>query len=426
MRILLLVAIIISTFALGAQNPTPAKSQSAAIVIQNATIHTATGLVIEKGTITFEAGKITYVGKESKSIANATIIDATGKHVYPGFIAPNNYLGLNEIEMVRSTLDYTEVGDINPNVRSLIAYNTDSKITPTIRVNGVLLSQCTPQGGIVSGSSSIVQLDAWNWEDAAYKTDDGIHLNYPEFAPSGTNEDEIKRNDDNEKKQFTLIEKLMQDAYAYCQESSHSSVNAKFESMKGLFSKTKTIYVHVDYVKGIIHAINFFKKYKVNLVLVGAADAYQALDLIKENNISVILNNTHRLPSRNQEAIDMPYKTAAILQHENIKYCLCTNGGWQIRNLPFMAGTTAGYGISKEQALESITKNTAEILGIDKTTGTLEVGKDATLFISKGDALDMQGNILTHAFIQGREINLDNSQKQLNKKYAEKYNIKVE
>ncbi len=422
-RILFFILAFGITFGF-AQNPSPAPAQSVPVIIKNATIHTGTGQVIEKGTLVFENGKITYVGVEDKNIANAKVVDATGKHVYPGFIAPNNYIGLNEIEMVRSTLDYSEVGDINPNVRSLIAYNTDSKIIPTIRVNGVLLSQCTPQGGIVSGSSSLVQLDAWNWQDAAYKTDEGIHMNYPEFAPYGATSDEIKRYQDYDKKQLELIEKLMSDAYAYSLETTHTATNAKLESMKGLFNKSKTLYVHVDYIKGIIHAIQYFKKYPVNIVLVGAADCYQALDLIKENKISIILNNTHRLPNRSQEAIDMPYKTAALLQKAGIKYCLCTNGGWQVRNLPFMAGTTVGYGITKEEALQSITKNTAEILGIDKTTGTLEVGKDANLFISNGDALDMQGNVLVFAFIQGREISLDNSQKQLNKKYAEKYGVK--
>ncbi len=424
-RILFFILAFGLTFGF-AQNPSPAPAQSVPVIIKNATIHTGTGQVIEKGTLVFENGKITYVGVEDKNIANAKVIDATGKHVYPGFIAPNNYIGLNEIEMVRSTLDYSEVGDINPNVRSLIAYNTDSKIIPAIRVNGVLLSQCTPQGGIVSGSSSLVQLDAWNWQDAAYKTDEGIHMNYPEFAPYGATADEIKRYQDYDKKQLELIEKLMSDAYSYSLETTHTATNAKLESMKGLFNKSKTLYLHVDYIKGIIHAIQYFKKYPVNIVLVGAADCYQALDLIKENKISIILNNTHRLPNRSQEAIDMPYKTAALLQKAGIKYCLCTNGGWQVRNLPFMAGTTVGYGITKEEALQSITKNTAEILGIDKTTGTLELGKDANLFISNGDALDMQGNVLVFAFIQGREISLDNSQKQLNKKYAEKYGVKGE
>ncbi len=410
---------------LNAQNPSPAKKQTVPIIIKNATIHTALG-VIENGFLVFENGKITYVGTVAKTISNASVIDATGKHVYPGFIAPNNYLGLNEIELVRATLDYNEVGDINPNVRSIIAYNTDSKIIPTIRVNGVLLSQCTPQGGVVSGSSSIVQLDAWNWEDAAYKTDEGIHINYPEFEPHGINAEEIKRNEESNLKQFELINKLMQDAYAYSKEIEHISKNAKLESMNGVFNKSKTIYVHVDYIKGIIHAVNFFKNYPVKIVLVGASDCYQTIPLLKENNISVILNNTHRLPTRSQELVDLPYKTAFILYNAGIKYCLATTGGWQIRNLPFMAGTTVAYGVNKESALQSITKNAAEILGIDKTAGTLEVGKDATLFISIGDALDMQGNILTSAFIQGREINLDNSQKQLNKKYAQKYGVKEE
>jgi imidazolonepropionase-like amidohydrolase len=427
MRNPLLLACLLFLFGkVNSQNPKPAPVQSQAVVIKGGTIHTATGSVIENGTIIFDKGKITYIGKDEKTVAGAKIIDATGKHIYPGFIAPDNYLGLNEIELVRSTLDYYEVGDLNPNIRSLNAYNTDSKIIPTIRTNGVLLSQCVPQGGIVSGTSSIMQLDAWNWEDAAYKADDGIHINYPEFEPGAGTVEEIRRRQDAYMNQYDAIEKLMQDAQAYYKEGTHTIANLKLESMKGLFNNSKKLFVHVNYVKGIIHAVNFFSQYKVEIVMVGATDAYQVATLLHDHNISVILPTLHRLPARTHDAIDQPFKTPFILQQAGVKFCLAVEGSWQVRNLPFMAGTAAAYGLSKEEALQCITKNTAEILGIDNTTGTLEMGKDATLFISDGDALDMKGNNVTYAFIQGREISLDNIQKQLNRKYDEKYGIKTE
>lgn len=171
-----------------AQIPTPALPQSQPIVLRGGTAHIGNGQVIENSIIRFENGKITFVGTSGEFIPddNTKIIDAAGKHIYPGLIAANTTIGLSEIEAVRATLDFNETGELNPNVRSIIAYNTDSKIIPTIRSNGVLLAQITPRGGRISGTSSIVELDAWNWEDAAYKTDIGIHLNWPsKFSQTG-------------------------------------------------------------------------------------------------------------------------------------------------------------------------------------------------------------------------------------------------
>ncbi len=414
------------TFSAIAQNPKPAPPQQGTVVIRNATLHIGNGTVIEKGVLVMENGKITYAGNEEKKPEGARVIDAAGKQVYPGFIAANNYMGLSEIELVRSTLDYSEVGDINPNIRSLIAYNTDSRIIPTVRVNGVLLSQCTPQGGIVSGTSSVVQLDAWNWEDAAYAADNGIHIHYPDYYPGTGTPEQLKQQADNYARQFQLIDKLMTDAKAYDAETSHTPMNLKLESMRGLFHKTKTLYVHVDYIKGILHALDYFKKYNMKMVLVGGTDSYQAATQLHDAGVAVILHNTHRLPSHAQDAPDLPYRVPSILKQAGVLFCICTEGTWQIRNLPFMAGTAAAYGLTKEEALQSITRDAAVILGIGDRTGTLEAGKDANLFISEGDALDMQGNKLLYAFIQGREISLDNSQKQLYNKYSEKYNIKHE
>src|SRR5947207_915349 len=177
------VILILSALSLisRAQNPVPAKPQSEPILIVGARAHIGNGRVIENSAIAFDNGKITAVGDAGSVDATnyKRVIDAHGKEVYPGFINCNSTTGLTEIDLVRSTADYNEVGDLNPNVRSIIAYNTDSKIPATIRCNGVLLEQIVPVGGTIAGQSSVVELDGWNWEDAAYKTDEGIHLNWP-------------------------------------------------------------------------------------------------------------------------------------------------------------------------------------------------------------------------------------------------------
>jgi imidazolonepropionase-like amidohydrolase len=418
---------LITSFAF-AQNPPPAKPQSESILIMNATAHLGNGQVINNSVVGFENGTLVLVGDATTMKFDQSkykkVINAAGKHVYPGFIDCNSSLGLTELDAVRSTRDNYEVGDMNSNVRSIIAYNTDSKITPTVRSNGLLLAQVVPQGGTISGESSVVELDAWNWEDAAYKTDEGIHLNWPRmYVYRSDKPEEEQKQRDNMNKSIQNIEQLFKEAKAYSL-STPSEKNLRFEAMKGLFDGSKKLYVHCDYVKSIVAAVNFCKKYGMKMVLVGGDDSWMVADMLKENNISVVLGRVHALPPREDDDTDLPYKLPYLLKQAGVEYAVSIEGSWNTRNLGFMSGTSAGYGLSKEEALMSITSAPAKILGIDKTVGTLEQGKDATLFISTGDALDMRSQNVEAAFIRGKEINLGNVQKQLNAKYREKYGLK--
>lgn len=407
-----------------AQN-TPAPRQSESILILGATAHLGTGAAIENSAIGFENGKITFVGTAAKADKTAftKVIDAAGKDIYPGFIAPNNQLGLVEVDAVRATRDDREVGFFNPNIRSIIAYNTDSKVTPTIRSNGVLMSQVVPLGGRISGQSSVVQLDAWNWEDAAHKTDEGIWMSWPRYytwtgwwAEPG----EVKMNK-NYNEQVQTIKNYFKEAKAYATGKPSAEKNLKFEAMKGLFDKSKTLYVKVDFSKAMMEAVNFAKAEGVKVVLVGANDAWMITEFLKTNDISLIISQTHRLPSREDEDIDMPFKMPKILSDAGINFALSIGDMWQQRNLPFQAGHAVGYGLEYEKAVQSITLNPAKIMGIDKMVGSLEIGKSATLFISKGDALDMKSCAVEQAFIDGRAIDLNNKQKALYEKYKAKY-----
>ncbi len=414
--------------SLRAQNPAPAKAQSEPILIMNAMAHLGNGQVINNAAIGFENGKLILVTEGAKFSYDKSkykkVIDALGKHIYPGFIACNTALGLSEIDAVRSTRDAGETGDLNPNVRSIIAYNTDSKITPTVRSQGVLLAQVVPRGGTISGQSSVVELDAWNWEDAAYKIDEGIHLNWPRmYVQKGEGAQPEDKQRESMNKSMNSLDQLFKEAKAYSL-SAPSEKNLRFDAMMGLFNGTKKIYVHCDYVKEIVAAVNFCKKYGTKMVLVGGDDSWMVTDLLKENNVAVILGRTHSLPPREDDDVDLPYKLPYLLKQGGVTYAQSIEGTWPNRNLCFTTGTSAGYGLTKEEALMSITSAPAKILGIDGTAGTLEVGKDATLFISTGDALDMRTNHVEQAFIRGKEINLDNVQKQLYTKYMEKYGLK--
>ncbi|PTX21099.1 imidazolonepropionase-like amidohydrolase [Pontibacter mucosus] len=420
-----LVALLFAVPAV-AQVPAPAPKQSKPVLLKGATLHVGNGQVVENAAVGFDNGKITYAGPQSgANLSGYEVVDVTGQHIYPGLIQPNAALGLNEVESVRATIDWREVGEMNPNVRSVIAYNTDSDIIPTVRANGVLMTQVTPIGGTIAGTSSIVQLDAWNWEDAIVKADVGMHLNWPSMLIETGNrqaDERLKRMAEEREKTMLELEKLFREAAVY-KSGKHDSQNLKLASMTGLFDGTQKLYIHANYGKEMIEGVNFARKHGVKeIVVVGARDAVAVADFLKANNVSVIYSGVHALPSRAEEDVDMPYKTPYLLHQAGIPfaldYDLAIHG---IRNLPFIAGTAAAYGLDKEQALASVTLNTAKILGVDKQVGSVEVGKDATLVVSAGDLLDMRTNNVTHAFIQGRKIDLTDKQKYLYEKFNTKY-----
>ena len=416
----------VSCFAFGQQTPAPKQTQT--ILITGGKAHLGNGKVIENSIISIKEGKIAMIqdGTNFKPEKHDIYIDASKKHIYPGFIGANATLGLVEIDAVKASDDESEMGEMNPHIRSIIAYNTESGLVEAARPNGVLLAQIAPRGGRISGTSSVVQLDAWNWEDAVIKENDGIHLSWPRsFSRSGwwAEPGGIEPNK-NYEKQVTEIQDFFNDAKAYF--LANAAVrDIPYEAMKGLDTGEKTLFVHVDGEKEIVDAIVFKKKNNIQkMTLVGGYYAFKNIPLLKENNVSVLLRRVHDLPLLEDEDVNLPYKNAKLLDDAGILVGLQNAGDMermQIRNLPFYAGTCVAWGMEKEKALQLITSNTAKILGIDTQYGTLEVGKSATLFISDGDALDMASNQVTQAFIDGRNISLESHQTELYDRYKEKF-----
>lgn len=404
------------------------------VLLMNGIAHLGNGLVLENSLIAFSDGKIELVADARVTKIDISKFDTTinlyGKHIYPGLIAPNCILGLQEIEAVRQTSDYAEVGDYNPHIRSLIAFNAESKILQTVKTNGVLYVQSTPRDGVISGTSSVMATDGWNWEDAVVKADDGVHLNFPHSIQRHGWWAEQQPSDKNNMytEQINALVTFFQNASAYNKQVTVIDKNLRYEAMKGIFDGTKNLYIHTDYVKDIIGAINFIKQFNLKkVVLVGAKDCYKVTSLLKENKISVMLNRLHDLPELPEAETDLMYTLPYLLQKDSVLFCLQNQGDMEAmnaRNLAFLAGTAVAYGLTKEQALQSITLNSAKILGVDHLIGSLEVGKLASLVVSEGDLLDMKTNSVILAYINGRAINLNNFQNELYKKYSNKLGIK--
>lgn len=404
----------------------PAKKQSKTIKIEGATVHIGNGEYLENAAVNFEDGKITYVGAASGAPSAQEVIDAKGKHVYPGFIAPNTNLGLVEFAAVKATADFAETGENNAHVRSLIAYNTDSKVINTLRSNGILIAQITPQSGLISGQSSIVHLDAWNWEDAVLSEDDGMHVNWPEMPRwRGQSPADTKRREEANKEQIQSLISLFIEAKAYAELNGKDKVaNARLQAFEGIFDGKKKVFVHVNDAKNIQMAVLRLDDLGIKPVIVGGRDAHLVTDLLKQFAIPVLINKSHLLPSQGHDDVYLPYKQASLLYEAGVlaAYGMFESDSfWDQRNLPFIAGTAVAYGLPYEQAVAYLTLNTAKILGVDKEMGSIEVGKQANLFLSDGDALDMVGNAVERAFIQGRDIDLNNWHKQLYHRYKEKY-----
>lgn len=413
----------IITVCLVAQRPKPAPKQSQPMAIVGAMLHLGNGNVIENGSLLFENGKITAINGSIP--ANTKIFNATGKHVYPGFILLNSTLGLVEIAATKATVDFEESNPYMPEVRTMIAFNTDSHVIPTIRTNGILLTQPVLENGYLRGTSSVMNLDAWNWEDAVVVKDNVLNLSWPQL-----------KNYRDEKRQKTYTEKrleaLREIKSLFLRAKSYNLKarikDYKLEAIAPVYNGEKILFLELSGANEALEALKFVKDHDIKkVVLLGDCNLLPVLAEIKKSGFPLVVHNPHSLPPNNSINPQLPYKFAKIVADQGILHALdYTSDKFfsDARNLPFIAGTTSAFGLDKEIALQSITLNAAKILGIDHSHGSLEVGKSATLFISDGDALDQLTNNVTEAFIDGRQIDLNNQQKELYHRYKEKYKLK--
>ena len=428
MKNLLIVCLL--TVSLFANEQIPAPPQKNPIILKNGFIHTISNGVIE-GSILFNKGKIIRIAKYITPPKDCEVIDLKGRHVYPGMIAAVSGLGLVEINAVAVTNDHSERGDFNPNVRTNVAFNPDSEIIPTTRSNGILIANVIPASGLVSGQSSVMMLDGWTWENATLSFPSGLHINWPNMN-SGARTDNDKKRLKAAKQQLDDLEKMIKDARAYARlrktksrlaENYHNE-DLRWESMIPYVEKKLPIFIHANEVRQIEASISWANRHNLEIVIVGGKDAWRTTDLLVKNRIPVIYEGVTSLPFRRFEDYDQAYKTPSILYEKGVQFCISDYGyagrAEQIRNLPYQASMAASYGLPKEAAFRAVTLSVAEILGIDKKVGSLDEGKDATLFISDGDPLETRTNII-QAFIEGKKIDMGDRHKSLYSKYKEKY-----
>lgn len=431
MKVGIRAAMIMVAMSLGASAAwaqVPGAPQRQAVAIQNATIHPVSHAEVTNGTIVFADGKIVALGTDVTVASDVLRVDGTGKHVYPGLFCAGGRMGLFEIDAVRATNDYEEAGSLNPNVRAEVAVNPESEHIPVTRANGVLLTLTAPSGGLLSGTSAVLQLDGWTWEQMTLRAPIGLHVQWPRSEPvsaswiDGAGDRNTAREND-----WNALQKVWDEANRYRLARQAGTVeahsDARFEAMIPVLEGKLPIIVNADTRGQIQSAVAFADQHRAKLILMGGYDAEACAPLLRDRNIPVIIPTVFRSPMRRSDPFDASYTLADRLRRAGIRFCIAGLDRWEapnLRNLPYHAATAVAYGLPRDEALKAITLYPAEILGVADRVGSLEVGKDATLFVSDGDPLNVRTQVV-EAYIQGRTVDLQNRHQRLWRKYQEKY-----
>lgn len=415
----------------------PPPPQRQAIVITNATLHTVSGPVIANGRMLIDQGRIVAIGSASEvaTPSGAQVVSMSGKHVYPGLIGANTTLGLVEVESVRGTIDSTETGALNPNSRALVAVNPDSELIPVARANGILAALSVPRGsatGLIAGTSALLQLDGWTWEEMGLIPEVGLHVALPTMRLNAALFPNLPqaRLDDMQRmtsQRLKVLEDGFETANAYAKaraNDANTPLDSRWEAMLPVVAGKRPVFIQANELPQIRYALRLADRFGFKLIIVGGMDAWRIAALLKERQVPVIIGGVYRLPMRRGDDVDAPFRLAALLYEAGVRFCIARSGSEfdaaTERNLPFEAATAAAHGLPRDEALKAITLYPAQILGAADRLGSLEPGKLASFFVTNGDPLDIRTKV-ERIFIQGREIELSDRQTKLNDKYEQKY-----
>jgi imidazolonepropionase-like amidohydrolase len=411
-----------------AHDTVPAPPQSEPIVIAGGTVYPVSAEPIPEGRVRFENGRIVAVGGSEVATAGARVIDAAGKHVYPGLIASTSVLGLTEVSAVRALVDEAEVGANAANVRAEQAVNADSEHIPVTRSGGVLLALTVPQpgnDGVIAGRSALLALEGWTFEELTVQAPVGLHVYWPSsrlpsWAPPAMAEGLRKATAD----KLAALTTAFEQARAYAAASPLPVPDPRLEAMRDYVSGQGRVFFHADEAGSILEALAFAREHGLKAVLVGGLEAWRVADQLRAGQVPVIIAGIHRLPLRRNDPVEAPFFNPARLAAAGVDFAIATEGGAfataNLRNLPNHAATAVAHGLAPAQALAAITLAPARILGVEDRYGSLEAGKEATVFIVDRDILDTRARVL-QAWIGGREIDLANRHTRLYEKYRQKY-----
>ncbi len=407
------------------------------VVLRGATVHTAAGSVLAPGDVRIKDGAILELGARIEA-GGARGVDLSGLHLYPGLIAADCSLGLSEIGSVRASQDTAEVGDYSPDVDSWVAVNPDSELIPVARANGITHALVAPEGGTVAGRSALIALRGWTWEEMVVRAPAALHINWPSMALDVTPREEGKGKGKKESKsleeqaelrraKLLELDTFFQEARAYWDARLASRKGARepmrhpaWEAMRGAVLGETPVIVHAHGVREITAAVEWAGRRGLSLVIAGGRDAWRVAGLLAEKQVPVLLETVMEVPARDYDPHDANFRAPEVLRQAGVLFALSPSPGtwsvWDLRNLPLRAAFARAHGLPEEDALASITRNPAIILGVGDRLGTIEAGKEASLFAADGDILDVRTRVV-RVWIAGAETSLETRHTRLYEKY---------
>jgi imidazolonepropionase-like amidohydrolase len=407
------------------------------VALVGATVHTVSGATFENGTVVMDRGRITAVGTALAPPAGARVVTLTGRHVYPGMVAAQTILGLTEISSVKGTNDFAETGDINPNVRAEVEINPSSDIIPVTRVNGITSALVVPVGGAISGTAALIHLSGWTWENMTLKAPIALNVNWPAMTP--VHGFFVTQTDDEQKKArdaaLAGIRRAFDDARAWWTahdaETSagvprHDS-DVKWDAMGKALRGEIPVMIRASSLAQIHSALKFVDEQKLpRVILVDADDAWRVADELKARKIPVIVTGMLGMPPHRSDAYDANFALPAKLAAAGVTFCIADDGrGFgnpdpsNARNLPYSAAMAAAFGLSREDALKSVTLWPAQILGVGDLVGSIEVGKSADFMITNGDPLEVTTQV-EQVWIAGEPVSMETKHTRLLHQYEQK------
>jgi imidazolonepropionase-like amidohydrolase len=412
------------------------RADSDSFLLTGATVHTVSGDTLSPGQVLVRDGKIAAVGARVAG-GGAKTIDLKGQHLYPGLIALDTAVGLTEISAVRATLDDSEVGDYTPDVESWIAVNPDSELIPVMRANGIAYFQPVPHGGIVAGQSGLMAVDGWTTEAMTIRKPVALDVLWPamqlDVAPRSEGRGRVKAKSLDEqakdrRAKLRATEDFFDEAKAYAKAKEAAEKGGvpaperipAWEAMLPYVRGELPIMVHADDVRQIKSAVSWAATNHYKMVLAGGRDSWMVADLLATNNIPVVYAHVFTLPARDTEAYYVNFKAPEVLHAAGVRVCFSvgedTFNAPLTRNLPYAAAQAEAFGLPEAEAIKGLTLYPAECAGVADRLGSIEAGKEATLFVADGDILDIRSNV-KRMWVAGREISLESRHTRLYEKY---------
>jgi len=407
-------------------------SRAETLLLTGATVHTVSGETITNGQVLVRDGKIAAVGS-SVSAADAKAVPLDGLHLYPGMIALNTDLGLAEIDAVRATLDVREVGEYTPDVYSWLAVNPDSELLPVARANGISHFEPVPTGAVLAGQSGLMALDGWTTEQMLVRKAIALHVYWPSATLDTTPKERardpkkwksLEDQDKERKEKLRQLDDFFAEARAYAkakQGAKAFQVVPAWEAMLPVVRGEIPVTIHANDIRQIRAAVTWATTNSLKMILADGLDAWRVADLLATNEVPVIFTQVFTQPQRETDGYAVNFSAPSVLSKAGVKVALSGaggngGGGSLVKNLPYAAAQAVAFGLPEAEALKGITLYPAQLAGVDDRLGSIEAGKDATLFAADGDILDIRSNV-KRMWIGGKEVSLENRHTRLYEKY---------